>query len=278
MKVVNFSFRIRALCAAAMLALVSGCATTNGDPRDPFEGFNRAMYSFNDSLDEAVVKPVATAYKEALPEVAQIGVRNFFSNLEDVFIGVNNLLQGKPLEAASDWMRVALNTVFGAVGLLDWGSEIGLEKHNEDFGQTFGRWGVGDGPYLVWPLLGSSTLRDTLGRVIDVQVDPVRNHRPIAARNAMLITQGISRRAYLLDASRLLEEAALDKYVFQRDAYLQRRRDLIYDGSPPKENGAGAFLDGGHSVQAVNADSGMTVQEGSAAGQVSLAAGQQSGR
>jgi phospholipid-binding lipoprotein MlaA len=227
---------LRAALAAGCIALSTGCATTNGDSRDPFEGFNRAIYSFNDSLDQAVVKPVATAYKESLPEIVQIGVRNFFSNIEDIFIGINNLLQGKPVNAASDFMRVALNTVFGGAGLLDWGSEIGLEKHNEDFGQTFGRWGVGDGPYLVWPLLGSSTLRDTVGRVVDMRVDPVRNHEPIAARNAMIITRVVSNRANLLDASRLLEEAALDKYVFQRDAFLQRRRNLIYDGSPPKES------------------------------------------
>ena len=222
------------LFAAAALALAGGCATT-GDSRDPFENFNRTMYGFNQSIDEAVLKPVATAYKEGLPEIVQTGVRNFFSNIADVFISVNNLLQGKVIDAASDGMRFAFNTVFGGLGLLDWASEIGLEKHNEDFGQTFGRWGVGSGPYIVWPLLGSSTVRDTIGGMLDVRVDPVRNHDPIAARNAMVLTRLVGKRADLLDASRLLEEAALDKYAFERDAYLQRRRSLIYDGRPPRE-------------------------------------------
>lgn len=256
---------IRGALAALCLLLASGCATTSGDARDPFEGFNRAMYGFNESLDEAVVKPVATAYKESLPEIVQIGVRNFFSNLEDIFIGVNNLLQGKPVEAASDWTRVALNTVFGGVGLLDWASEIGLEKHNEDFGQTFGRWGVGDGPYLVWPVLGSSTLRDTAGRIIDIRVDPLRNHKPIATRNVLILTNGISRRAYLLDASRLLEEAALDKYVFQRDAHLQRRRSLIHDGSPPRESASGRPFSADASVSPVPASSDSDVGQPRAA-------------
>jgi phospholipid-binding lipoprotein MlaA len=167
------------------------------------------MYGFNESLDEAVVKPVATAYKESLPEIVQIGVRNFFSNLEDIFIGVNNLLQGKPVEAASDWTRVALNTVFGGVGLLDWASEIGLEKHNEDFGQTFGRWGVGDGPYLVWPVLGSSTLRDTAGRIIDIRGRSAAQSQANCDPQRTDPHEWHKRRAYLLDASRLLEEGGL---------------------------------------------------------------------
>lgn len=223
------------LLAVAAMALSAGCATTNGDSRDPFEGFNRSMYGFNQAIDEAVVKPVSKAYKEALPELVQTGVRNFFSNLADIFISVNNLLQGKVIEAANDGMRFAVNTTIGGLGVLDWASEMGLEKHNEDFGQTFGRWGVGDGPYIVWPLLGSSTVRDSVGEVFDIRVDPVRNHEPIVARNAMYLTRVVSKRADLLDASRILEEAALDKYVFQRDSYLQRRRSLIFDGSPPRE-------------------------------------------
>lgn len=221
--------------AAAVLIVTPGCATTSGDSRDPFEGFNRSMYGINQTVDEAVVRPVAQAYKSAVPEIVQTGVRNFFSNLGDIFISVNNLLQGKVIEAANDGLRFAVNSTIGGFGVLDWASEMGLEKHNEDFGQTFGRWGVGDGPYIVWPLFGSSTARDSVGSIIDTRVDPVRNHRPIAARNAMYLTRAVSRRADLLDASRILEEAALDKYVFERDAYLQRRRNLIYDGNPPKD-------------------------------------------
>ncbi len=227
--------RSRIAVAAAVLLFASGCATTGGEARDPFEGFNRSMYGFNQAIDEAVVKPVATAYKNTLPDLVQTGVRNFFSNLADIFISVNNLLQGKVVDAANDGMRFAVNSTIGGFGLLDWASEMGLEKHNEDFGQTFGRWGAGDGPYIVWPILGSSTVRDSAGGVIDIWADPVGNHRPIAPRNAMYVTRAIGKRADLLDASRILEEAALDKYVFERDAYLQRRRNLIYDGSPPRE-------------------------------------------
>ena len=227
--------RSRLILALSALLLSAGCATTRGDARDPFEGFNRSMYGFNQSVDRVVLEPVAKAYKDGLPELVQMGVRNFFSNLADVFISVNNLLQGKVIEAANDGMRFALNTTIGGLGVLDWASEMGLEKHNEDFGQTFGRWGVGDGPYIVWPLFGSSTARDSVGGLIDVRVDPVSNHKPIAARSSMYLTRLVARRADLLDASRLLEEAALDKYVFERDAYLQRRRNLIYDGNPPRD-------------------------------------------
>lgn len=226
--------RLMTLAAVAALALSAGCATTGGDARDPFEGFNRSMYGFNQAVDEAVLKPVSRAYKDGVPEILQTGVRNFFSNIADIFISVNNLLQGKVIEAANDGMRVAVNTTIGGFGVMDWASEMGLEKHNEDFGQTFGRWGAEDGPYLVWPLFGSSTARDTVGELIDIRVDPVRNHKPVTPRNAMYLTRVVGKRADLLDASRILEEAALDKYVFERDAYLQRRRNLIYDGNPPR--------------------------------------------
>ena len=227
--------RTRLLIAALVLALASGCATNGTDPRDPIEGFNRAMYGFNDGFDEAIGKPVATAYRNVLPSFVRTGVRNFFGNIDDLFIGVNNLLQGKPIDAVGDFGRLAINTTIGILGVIDVASNMGLEKHNEDFGQTFGRWGVGDGPYIVWPLLGSSTVRDSFGSVFDIGLDPVRNHRPVDTRNVMLLTRAIGKRADLLDASRVLEEAALDKYVFQRDAYLQRRRSLIHDGNPPRE-------------------------------------------
>ena len=229
---------------AVLMVVVAGCATTNGDSRDPFESFNRSMYGFNQTIDEAVLKPVSTAYKQNLPEILQTGVRNFFSNIADIFISVNNLLQGKVIEAANDGMRFAVNTTIGGLGVLDWASQMGLEKHNEDFGQTFGWWGVGEGPYIVWPLVGASTVRDSVGGVIGAAVDPVRNHEPVISRNVMQVTRIVSRRADLLDASRILEEAALDKYIFERDAYLQRRRNLIYDGSPPREAPRGAAQPG----------------------------------
>ena len=222
------------LFLALLLSGAAGCATVGGDPRDPLEGFNRAMYSFNDGFDEAVGKPVATAYRDVIPAPARMMVRNFFANIADLWIGGNNLLQGKPLDALTDWTRFAVNSVFGVFGLLDFASDMGIEKHDEDFGQTFGRWGIDDGGYLVWPLLGPSTVRDSLGSVVDIYVDPVLAHKPIRVRNTMAVLRATSKRADLLDASRILEEAALDKYVFQRDAYLQRRRSLVYDGNPPR--------------------------------------------
>ena len=225
---------IRNLILALLLAGAAGCATTGHDGRDPLEGFNRAMYSFNDGFDTAIGKPVATAYRDVLPAPVRGWVRNFFANIADLWIGANNLLQGKPADTVTDWARFAFNTTFGLFGLNDVASEMGLEKHDEDFGQTFGRWGVDDGAYIVWPFLGSSSVRDSVGLILDFSVDPVLQHRPIRVRNAMTITRATSKRADLLDASRILEEAALDKYVFQRDAYLQRRRNQVYDGNPPR--------------------------------------------
>jgi len=226
----------RALLAALALAVASGCATTNGgDPRDPFEGFNRSIYSFNEAFDESIGRPVATAYKKVVPDPVRTWVRNFFANIDDLFIGVNNLLQGKPGDTVTDWARFAFNTTIGIVGVNDVASEMGLGKHNEDFGQTFGRWGAGDGPYLVWPLIGSSNVRDSAGFVLDAYFDPVRRHEPSGVRAFAIVLRATGKRADLLDASRILEEAALDKYVFQRDAYLQRRRGLIHDGNPPRD-------------------------------------------
>lgn len=227
----------RRLATAAAAVVLAGCATTGeyADPRDPLEPMNRAVYRFNEAVDEAVLKPVATAYRDVVPAPARGYVRNFFSNIEDLLIGVNNLLQGKVGEGLQDWFRVAVNTVMGPFGINDWASEMGIEKHNEDFGQTFGRWGMGQGPYLVLPFLGSSTVRDGAGTALDLALHPIGEVDPRSARYGMTALRVTSLRADLLDASRILEEAALDKYVFQRDAYLQRRRSLVYDGRPPRE-------------------------------------------
>ena len=225
---------IRNLALALLLAGAAGCATTGADGRDPLEGFNRTMYSFNDGFDNAIGKPVATAYRDAVPAPVRGWVRNFFANIADLLIGANNLLQGKPADTVTDWARFAINSTLGVFGINDVASDIGLEKHDEDFGQTFGRWGVDDGAYIVWPFLGSSSVRDSVGLVFDIGLDPVLQHKPIRVRNAMSLLRATNRRADLLDASRILEEAALDRYVFQRDAYLQRRRNQVYDGNPPR--------------------------------------------
>ena len=221
-----------------LLLLASGCATPNGDerdPRDPFEGFNRGVYSFNETVDVYVAQPVARAYVKVLHQEIRGRVGNFFSNVQDIFIGVNNFLQGKFVDGVNDWARFTFNTTFGLLGIHDVASEMGLEKHNEDFGQTFGRYGAPPGPYLILPFLGSSTVRDGAGLAIDWWVAPLTEVRPIALRNTLFGLYLVNTRADLLEAGRILEEAALDKYVFQRDAYLQRRRSLIYDGSPPRE-------------------------------------------
>jgi phospholipid-binding lipoprotein MlaA len=224
----------RNLFLALLLTGAAGCATTASDSRDPFEGFNRAMYSFNDGFDQAIGKPLATGYRDALHPQIRSWIRNFFANIADLMIGANNLLQGKPYDTFTDWTRFAFNTTVGVFGINDVASDMGIEKHDEDFGQTFGRWGMGDGPYLVWPFLGSSSVRDSAGTVLDVYTDPVARHEPRGVAYAGVGVRALGKRADLLDASRILEEAALDKYVFQRDAYLQRRRNQVYDGNPPR--------------------------------------------
>lgn len=227
--------KLRALLGAAALAALAGCASTSDDPRDPLEGMNRAVYLFNDQVDQIVLAPAARLYKNVTPDPLREMVRNFFNNLDDLFIGANNLLQGKLEEAVNDWGRFAFNTVFGVLGVWDVASEMGLEKHNEDFGQTLGRWGVGNGVYLVLPLLGPSTLRDTAALPADWAGDPVAAHRPVDEGNSLTAFRVVARRTDLLGASDTLAEGALDKYQFHREAFLQRRRSLVYDGSAPRE-------------------------------------------
>ena len=222
---------------ALLLALLAGgCATTNGDPRDPLEGLNRGVYRFNDAFDSAIMRPVASAYRDWVHDEIRGRVRNFFSNLADPMIGVHNLLQGKFEDGFTDAVRFVFNSTFGLFGMHDIASSMGYEKHNEDFGQTFGRWGADPGAYLILPLLGSSSVRDGLGTVLDFTTDPVSQVDPAAARYGVTAVRATQVRADLLDASRILEEASLDKYVFQRDAYFQRRRSLVYDGRPPRED------------------------------------------
>lgn len=229
--------KISLLPKFALLGIVfalTGCAT-NGDPRDPLEPLNRGIYKFNDTIDEAVMKPVAKGYKAVLPNPVRTGVGNFFSNIDDALIAVNNLLQFKFSQAASDVARMIANTTFGIGGLFDVATSFGLEKHNEDFGQTLGYWGIGDGPFLMLPLLGPSNLRDAVGLAAYYQLDPVWNLSHVPTRNTLGTLRVLDRRARLLDAEKVLDEAALDPYTFLRDAYIQQRRSLIYDGNPPRE-------------------------------------------
>ena len=232
--------RIKSLSLAfAAAGLLAGCATS-GNPKDPIEGFNRAMFAFNEGLDSAIVKPVATGYEAVLPSPVRTGVTNFFSNIEDLLIGVNNLLQGKGSQAISDLGRVVINSTIGILGTFDIASDIGLEKHDEDFGQTFGRWGVGSGAYVVIPVFGPRTARDTVGLVLDVAADPLTHLGAGDGRDVLLVLRAVNDRANLLPADKVVEEAALDKYSYIRDGYLQRRRNLIHDGNAPREPEADA--------------------------------------
>ncbi|MFN7087452.1 MAG: VacJ family lipoprotein [Burkholderiales bacterium] len=227
-------FRALAVGAAMSLALLGGCAST-GNPQDPLEPLNRGIYHFNDGLDKVLLKPAAEVYRGALPEMVRTGIGNFFSNLNDILVALNNLLQGKVADAVSDVGRVAINSTIGLLGVFDIATDIGMERHDEDFGQTLGRWGVGDGPYLVLPLFGPSNLRDALARIVDYKTDPVTYVDPARDRNQLWATRLVNRRSELLATSRILETAALDPYEFLRDAYLQRRRSLVHDGNPPPE-------------------------------------------
>lgn len=225
------------LMACGVAVLATGCASTGGNPKDPYEGFNRAMFAVNEGIDKYAAKPVAQAYDAAMPLPVKAGVGNFFGNVADLWIGINNGLQGKPADGASDIGRLLINSTVGIFGLFDVASELGLEKHEEDFGQTLGRWGVGDGGYLFWPIIGPRTVRDTGGFVVDVYADPVSwGVDNIPVRNSAYALRFVDIRASLLPSDKVVEEAALDKYAYIRDAYLQRRHSLIYDGMPPKRD------------------------------------------
>jgi len=224
--------------AVLMVAVLStGCATgPDANPKDPLEPMNRSISRFNDSLDENVLKPVATSYQDVTPDLVQKGVHNVFNNLSDIWSTVNNGLQLKGRDTAESLMRSVVNTVFGIYGVFDVATPIGLQRHPEDFGQTLGAWGVPNGPYVVLPLFGPSTLRDTAGMPVDTSVDYVRNLDHIPTRNSAMALRVVDKRANLLGASNLLSEAAIDKYSFTRDAYLQYRRNQVFDGNPPDED------------------------------------------
>jgi phospholipid-binding lipoprotein MlaA len=231
------------LLAAMWMALLTGCATTtapaSGAARaaqiDPWERWNRKVYRFNDRVDEAVLKPAATTYTKVVPEPVRRGVNNFFGNVSDVWSAFNNFLQGKFSNGLQDMVRVGTNTLFGLGGFLDVASEFGADRQGEDFGQTLGRWGMAPGPYVVWPVIGPSTVRESLALPLDLQVSPALAMNSHIAKAATGGLQAVNQRANLLGASGMLNDIALDKYTFVRDAYLQRRRSLVYDGDPPEE-------------------------------------------
>ncbi|MDP3136515.1 MAG: VacJ family lipoprotein [Burkholderiaceae bacterium] len=210
--------------------LLGGCATgPNANPRDPFEPFNRGISRFNEDVDRMVLKPVATAYKQITPSPVRTGVSNFFANLGDVWSAVNSALQLKFGNAAENILRFNVNTFFGLGGLIDIASDANIERHKEDFGQTLGRWGVPSGPYLVLPLLGPSTVRDAAALTVDVQGRMLSRVDPDSVRHGLYVLEAVEKRANVLRSGAVLDEAALDKYSFTRDAYLQYRRASISD-------------------------------------------------
>lgn len=221
--------------AMAIAAGLSACATGT-NPRDPLEGYNRAMFKFNDTVDQVALKPVATAYKKVTPSFVQTGVGNFFGNLSDVWSAVNNLLQGKGEAGLQDVVRVGMNSTFGIFGLIDFASQAGIPKHNEDFGQTLGWYGVQPGPYVMLPLLGPSTVRDTVALPLDITGDPWRYKDPVSVRNIGTVTRVVDKRAALLDATNLMEAAALDRYEFIRDGFLQARESKVFDGDTDRRD------------------------------------------
>ncbi|HDP90080.1 MAG TPA: VacJ family lipoprotein, partial [Thioalkalivibrio sp.] len=216
--------------------LLSGCSgvRTTPDPRDPWEGYNRAMFEFNDSVDRAVLKPVAKGYRAVTPKAVDRSVTNFFANVGDIPNAFNNALQGKLTASLQDLNRVVYNTTFGLGGLFDVASHMGLPRHDEDFGQTLGVWGVNAGPYFVLPILGPSTVRDAGGRVVDGWAHPLGQIDDERLAWSLAALKLIDLRADLLDVERMVDDVAYDRYVTIRNAYLDRREFLIYDGNPPE--------------------------------------------
>ncbi len=244
----------RARLAAALLTLalaLGGCATVNPstggaaaaptnaaatNPVDPWENWNRKVYAFNDKIDAAIVRPLAETYRDVVPELVRTGVSNVLGNIADAWSAVNHILQGKFASGVEMTARVVTNTLAGFGGILDPATEFRLLKRPEDFGQTLGKWGIGNGPYMVLPLLGPSTVRDAAGLIVDRQVAPSTLPPTLNGQLAVAGVELVNARTGLLAATQLLDQVALDKYSFVRDAYLSRRRDALYDGAPPMED------------------------------------------
>ena len=234
---INKMKRFLLLCMAVALV---GCASipagVEPSPQDPWEPFNRSVFEFNEGLDAYLLKPVVAGYRFVLPEFVREGIYNFFSNYNDIYTALYNLLQGKPGYAFNDFMRVAVNTTMGLGGLLDLATPGGLEKHKEDWGQTLGVWGVPAGPYVVLPFFGPSNVRDTFGTVADLESDYLFRLLPdVALRNSITGLRIVNARNTYYEAGDLLDGAAIDKYSFMRDAYIQRRQYQINEGREDEE-------------------------------------------
>jgi phospholipid-binding lipoprotein MlaA len=236
---------MRTWLICGLLLTLGGCASLPGEGRsrgDPWETMNRRLFAFNEAVDEAAIKPVAKAYQAVVPNLVRTGVSNFFGNLRDLWTSANLFLQVKPRQGLEMGMRVVVNTTIGLGGVLDPADPMGLERFTtEDIGQTLGFWGLKSGPYVMLPLLGPSTLRDGVGLLLDYR-DSASGHlwQETRDRNGATVLQLLDSRVKLLNAGRVLDDIALDKYVLLRDAYLARRKSLVYDGDPPEDDSAPA--------------------------------------
>lgn len=252
MRNMRTSLWLRMLAACFLVGSLAACATgPNANPQDPLEPYNRSMDSFNQGVDKAVLKPVATAYQTVTPTMARTGVSNFFANLGDAWSMFNNLLQFKLEGATASLMRVSVNTFLGLGGTLDLATEMRMPRHKQDFGLTLGRWGVGTGPYVVLPILGPSTLRDTAALPVDIWGNPLSQFNPEGLRVGLNVLRVVDTRASLLQATDLLEQAALDPYAFTRDSYLQlRRKGGATDGA------------GGHALDGTDVSADASANDG----------------
>lgn len=236
----NLERKLSRLIMLSLAVLMVGCASipagVEPSPHDPWESFNRSVFEFNEGLDAYLLKPVVAAYRFVLPEFIREGIYNFFSNYGDLYTALYNLLQGKPGDAFNDLMRVAVNTTMGLGGLLDLATPGGLEKHKEDWGQTLGVWGVPAGPYVVLPFFGPSNVRDSFGTVADLESDYLFRLLPnVGLRNSLTGLRVVNARNTYYEAGDLLDGAAIDKYSFMRDAYIQRREYQINEGREDRE-------------------------------------------
>jgi phospholipid-binding lipoprotein MlaA len=236
----HYLVKLKRFILLGLVAGMVGCASipagVEPSPRDPWEPFNRSVFEFNEGLDTYLLKPVVAGYRFVLPEFVRDGIYNFFSNYSDIYTALQNLLQGKPDYAFSDLMRVVVNTTFGLGGLIDMATPGGLPKHKEDWGQTFGVWGIPSGPYVVLPFFGPSSVRDTFGTVADLESDYLFAYvKDIGLRNSITGLRVVNARNTYYEAGDLLDGAAIDKYSFMRDAYIQRREYQINEGRDDKE-------------------------------------------
>lgn len=215
-------------------ALMQGCATRQNP--DPLEPWNRKVFGFNETVDEYVLAPAARGYKAVTPEPVRTGFGNFVGNLKDIWSTLNLFLQGRVSDGLQGVMRVSVNSTFGFLGVIDIATPMRLYRANEDFGQTLGVWGVGPGAYIVWPILGSSTLRDSVSLPGDLYFSSSTLADSAREANVLRVVEAVHTRATYLDAGALVSDVALDKYAFLRDAYLQRRQNLIYEGDPPQDD------------------------------------------